>query len=81
MGVKQCNYCPVWITLATFHSNGLTYIDGLHTQYHETSRSSMRGSARETNSKNPRLLWKWVGGSKSHSDFFENRPKLALNQW
>ena len=33
--------------------------------------------------KNPRLLWKWVGGSSSHSDFFllENRPKIALNQY
>ena len=30
-------------------------------------------------SKNPRLLWKWVGGSRSHSEFFfENHPKTAL---
>ena len=34
-------------------------------------------------SKNLRLLWKWVGGSRSHSEFFwvENRPKIALNQY
>ena len=25
---------------------------------------------RKKNSKNPRILWKWVGGSGSHSDFF-----------
>ena len=35
-------------------------------------------------SKNPRLLWKWVGGSRSHSEFcfvLENHPKIALNQY
>ena len=42
----------------------------------------LRGSAKKKNSKNPSLLGKWVGGSKSHSDFFwENRHKIALNQW
>ena len=42
----------------------------------------LRGFAKKKNSKNPRLLWKWVGGSRSHSEFLcvENRPKIALNQ-
>ena len=33
---------------------------------------------RKKNCKNPRLLWKWVGGSRSHSDFFGGKivPKL-----
>ena len=41
----------------------------------------IRGFAKNFFSKNPRLLWKWVGGSRSHSDFFffENCPKIALN--
>ena len=36
------------------------------------------------NSKNPSLLWKWVGGSRSHSELLsllENHPKIALNQY
>ena len=38
-------------------------------------------------SKNPRLLWKWVGGSRSHSGFFffgkspRNSPKPILIFW
>ena len=38
---------------------------------------------RRKNSKNPRLLWKWVGGSSSHSEFFflQNHLKIALNQY
>ena len=33
--------------------------------------------------KNPRLLWKWVGGSRSHSEYFvvENHPNITLNQY
>ena len=52
-----------------------------------SSRSIMtkllKGSCKENkNSKNPSLLWKWVGGSRSHSDFFvENHPEIALNQY
>ena len=44
---------------------------------------NVRGFAKKTNSKNPRLLWKWVGGSRSHSEFVvvENRPKIALSQY
>ena len=33
--------------------------------------------------KNPRLLWKWVGGSRCHSEIFlflENHPKIPLKQ-
>ena len=42
---------------------------------------AFRGFAKKKNSKNPRLLWKWVGGSRSHYFFFiENHPKIALNQ-
>ena len=44
----------------------------------------VRGFAKKNNSKNPRLLWKWVGGSRSHSEFFfggGNHPKIALNQY
>ena len=41
---------------------------------------------KKKNSKNPRLLWKWVGGSRSHSDFFggkssQNSPKPVLIFW
>ena len=45
----------------------------------------VRGFAKEKNSKNPRLLWKWVGGSRSHSEFCnffgkssQNSPKPVL---
>ena len=32
--------------------------------------------------QNPSLLWKWVGGFRSQSEFFlENHPKIALNQY
>ena len=31
---------------------------------------ALEGLCKEKNSKNPRLLWKWVGGSRSHSGFF-----------
>ena len=33
--------------------------------------------------KNPRLLWKWVGGSRSHSELFwvENHPKIPVDQY
>ena len=44
----------------------------------------MRGFAKKffLFSKNPRLLGKWVGGSRSLGIFFlENRPKIALNQY
>ena len=30
----------------------------------------LKGFAKKKNSKNPRLLWKWVGGSRFHSNFF-----------
>ena len=33
-------------------------------------------------SKNPRLLWKWVGGSRSLGIFsLKNHPKIALKQY
>ena len=40
----------------------------------------IKGLAKKKNSKNPRLLWKWVGGFRSHSEFVvvENLPKIAL---
>ena len=42
----------------------------------------VRGFAKNLFSKTPSLLWKWVGGSRSRSDFFlENHPKIALNQY
>ena len=45
--------------------------------------TAIRGFAKLKKSKNPRLMWKWVGGSRSHSEFssLENRPKIALNQY
>ena len=45
--------------------------------------SCLRGSAKKTISKNPRLLWNWVGGgSRSLGIFFvENHPKIALKEW
>ena len=44
------------------------------------NKTLFRGFAKKTKSKNPRLPGKWVGGSRSHSEFFlvENRPKIAL---
>ena len=45
---------------------------------------TVRGFAKNFFSKNPRLLWKWVGGSRSHSEFFfvgkssQNSPKPVL---
>ena len=42
---------------------------------------------RNKNSKSPRLLWKWVGGSRSHSEFFfwgnssQNSSKPELIFW
>ena len=45
----------------------------------------VRGFAKKKNQQNPRLdlLWKWVGGSRSDSEFFvlENRPEISLNQY
>ena len=43
---------------------------------------TLRSFAKKKNYKNPRLLWKWVGGSRSHSEFcvwkiFQN---IAINQ-
>ena len=35
-----------------------------------TVMSLIKGFAKKKNSKNPRLIWKWVGGSRSDSDFF-----------
>ena len=46
--------------------------------------SELGALQRKKNSKNPRLLWKWVGGSRSHSEFFvcgkssQNSPKPVL---
>ena len=34
---------------------------------HSNANLVLRGFAKK---KNPRLLWKWVGGSRSHSEFF-----------
>ena len=50
-------------------------------------RCRHKGLCKEKNSKNPRLLWKWVGGSRSHSEFFcvgkssQNSPKPVLIFW
>ena len=44
----------------------------------------VRGLAKKRNSKNPILLWKWVAGSRSHSEFLffgkssQNSPKPVL---
>ena len=40
------------------------------------------GLCKEFFFQNPSLLWKWVGGSRSHLEFsflLENHPKIALN--
>ena len=49
----------------------------------KTHNAVFRGFAKNFLSKNPRLIWKWVGGFKSHSEFFcwENHLKIALNQY
>ena len=46
----------------------------------------LRGFPKNFFSKNPRLLWKWVGGSRSHSEFFfgkssQNSLKPVLIFW
>ena len=46
-----------------------------------TKAPLVRGFAKKKNSKNPRLLWKWVGGSRIFFFFGENGPKIALNQY
>ena len=48
-----------------------------------TSGSLLGAVQRRKNSKNPRILWKWVGGSMSRSEFLFclNHPKIALNQY
>ena len=44
----------------------------------------LRGFAKKKNSKNPRLLWKWVVGSRCHLEFFvcgklsQNSPKPVV---
>ena len=42
----------------------------------------LRGFAKlKKNSKNPKIIWKWVGGSRSHLDFFfklKNCPKIKF---
>ena len=48
--------------------------------------SRVRGFAKKKNSQNPRLLWKWVGGSRSHSEFLcgkssQNSSKPVLIFW
>ena len=42
----------------------------------QTFITCLRGFANKNFPKHPRLLWKWVGGSRSHSEFcfVENRP-------
>ena len=52
----------------------------------QSSERSFRGLCKEKNSKTPRLIWKWVGGSRSHSEFFwgksyKNSPKPVLIFW
>ena len=48
----------------------------------KSQKPNLGGFAKKENSKHPRLLWKWVGGSRFHSEFFlENRSKIALNQY
>ena len=48
----------------------------------EGGHVGLRGFAKK-NSKNSILLWKWVRGSRSYSDFFGgNLPKIAsANIW
>ena len=37
----------------------------------KTDQVNVKGLCKEKKfQKNPRLLWKWVGGSRSHSEFF-----------
>ena len=61
-----------------------------HFQFHSRQQQeeyarALRGFAKIPPPQNPRLLWKWVGGSKSHSDFFfkssQNSPKPVLIFW
>ena len=54
--------------------------------YYLTAMSRVKGLCKdEKNSKNPRLLWKWVGGwvdpGLTRIFFLENRPKIVLHQY
>ena len=61
--------------------NPRKHLSSLQVTQHKT-RKPNKGLFNEKNSKNPRLLRKWVGESRSHSDLFlENRLKIALNQY
>ena len=53
----------------------IKYTGPLHT--------AVRGFAKKKNSKNMRLLWKWVGGSRSHWDgkSSQNSPTPELIFW
>ena len=56
-----------------------------HVAVRDMDMDMLRGFAKNKNSKNPRLLLKWVGGgSRSQSDFFfffGNHLKIGLNQF
>ena len=54
--------------------------------YANVGYRALRGFAKIFFSKHPRLLWKCVGGSRSHSEFFfgkssQNSPKPVLIFW
>ena len=45
--------------------------EGTSTGIQQSNRNCvLRDCAKKKISQNPRLLWKWVGGSRSHSELF-----------
>ena len=55
--------------LVTHQGLGADHV--VHTpNLHQIKSALFTGFANKKNSKNLSLLWKWLGGSRSHSDFF-----------
>ena len=86
------NFNPFSIkSLKNFKLSGThIHIIGIFNDYFEFEENmaaiGIRGFAKKKNSKNPSLLWKWVGGSRSHSEFFfgnssPNTSKTVLIFW
>ena len=61
--------------------HGLTWFQCVCDKKSHKTHNTFRDCVKKNSLKNSRLLWKWVGGSRSHSEFFlENHHKIALNQ-
>ena len=67
-----CGRFIVWLTVICLSSFYLLCLHGYPFKICNTQTrctSPVRGFANNCFPKNPRLLWKWVGGSRSHWNF------------